>query len=87
MTEARSEGAGALTFEEALARLEEVVRALEAGDRSLEESLALFQEGIALARLCQARLDEAEARIEKLLEIRDGAAVTEPFEPPGGQNP
>lgn len=57
-----------LTFEQALQRLEAVVRELETGDLSLDSALALFQEGVALARQCGAQLDEAEARIEKLLE-------------------
>lgn len=71
------------TFEQALQRLEQVVRELEAGERSLDEALALFQEGVALTRFCQQRLDEAEARIEQLLELKDGEAVTEPFTPGG----
>ncbi len=71
------------TFEQALERLEQVVRELEAGERSLDETLALFQEGIVLTRFCQQRLDEAEGRIEKLLDLKDGQAITEPFIPGG----
>lgn len=73
-----------LSFEAALARLEQVVRELEAGDRPLEEALKLFEEGIALARLCQDHLDRAEGRVEKLLGLRDGEPVTEPFRPGEG---
>ena len=58
---------GGMTFEEALSRLEEVVRRLETSELGLEESLALFQEGIALSRLCHGRLEEAEKKIEKVL--------------------
>lgn len=68
-----------LSFEQALQRLEEVVRELEGGDLSLEQALALFQEGVALARRCGIQLDQAEARIEKLLEA-DGQVMTVPFE-------
>lgn len=60
--------APALTFEQALQRLEQVVRELENGELSLETSLALFQEGVTLAHQCSGQLDRAESRIEKLLE-------------------
>lgn len=76
-------GLAALGFEEAMGRLEQVVRRLESGDATLEESLALFEEGIALARLCQSRLDEAEGRIEKLLDLTADGPVTEAMAPPG----
>jgi exodeoxyribonuclease VII small subunit len=58
---------GGMTFEEALSRLEEVVRRLETSEIGLDESLALFQEGMALSRLCHGRLEEAERKIEKVL--------------------
>ena len=68
-----------LSFEQALQRLEQVVRQLETGDLSLDNALALFQEGVALARQCGTQLDAAEARIEKLLE-QNGEAVTVPLD-------
>lgn len=64
-----------LTFEQALARLEQVVRELETGDLALERALALFQEGVMLTRTCSAQLDQAEGRIEKLLE-QNGEPIT-----------
>lgn len=67
-----------MTFETAMERLENVVRALESGEITLDKSLELFEEGVALARVCSARLDEVEAKIEVLLE-RNGEIVTEPF--------
>ncbi len=67
-------------FEEALARLEEIVGRLEAGDDGLEESIALFEEGTKLARLCQERLDSAQGKIEKLVEKANGQVATEPME-------
>ena len=54
------------SFEGSLGRLEQIVAALEKGDLSLEDSLKLYEEGIARARYCQTRLEEAEAKIEVL---------------------
>jgi len=61
-----------LTFEEAFARLEDVVFKLSSGDASLEEALVLFEEGVELARYCRKKLDEAEGRIRVLMEGPDG---------------
>ncbi len=67
-----------ISFEEAFTRLEETVRRLEAGNLSLEESIALFEEGMRLAQVCNARLDEAELRVSQL--VADPAGYTlEPF--------
>lgn len=52
-----------VTFEEALARLEEIVRDLEEGRLPLEKSLELFAEGINISKFCQASLEDAEKRI------------------------
>ena len=69
------------SFEESLKRLGEIVDALEKGELPLEESLRLFEEGVALSRLTQTKLDSAEKRIEVLLSVRDdGTAETMPFE-------
>jgi len=71
----------AMTFEEALRALEEVVRRLEAGDVPLDESIDLYERGEALRRRCQQRLDAAEARIEKIVAGPDGRALAlEPFD-------
>ncbi len=56
-----------LKFEEALARLEEIVRSLEQGEAPLDEALVLFEEGVKLARFCNEKLDQAEAKIEVML--------------------
>ena len=72
---------GERKFEEALQRLEEIVAALEGGDLDLEESLAMFEEGIKLSRWCTAKLNEAEQRIEMLVQEGDEPPTTEPFEP------
>ena len=55
-------------FEEALERLEHIVEELEGGELSLEESLARYEEGVRLSRRLTQTLDEAEKRIEKLVE-------------------
>lgn len=65
-----------LTFEQALARLEETVRRLENGDVPLDESLSLFEEGIALVKLCNGKLDAAEQKVVKL-KIGDDGSVSE----------
>ena len=65
-------------FEEALGRLEAIVKSMEAGDMTLEESLKAFEEGIKLARLCSRKLDEAERRVEILLKQEEDL-VARPF--------
>jgi exodeoxyribonuclease VII small subunit len=61
-----------MTFEEALTRLDEIVRSMEAGGAMLDESLALFEEGIKLVKLCQSALEGAEQKV-KLLQKNDEA--------------
>lgn len=53
-------------FEVALARLEEIVASLEAGDADLDQALKLFEEGISLVRFCDKQLKEAEQKLEQL---------------------
>ena len=60
------------TFEQALSELEQIVQKLEKGELPLEESLRLYEEGIRLSRLCHAKLEEAEGRIEVLLKDSRG---------------
>jgi exodeoxyribonuclease VII small subunit len=72
-------------FEDALGRLEEIVRKMEAGDMPLEESLKAFEEGIRLARLCAKKLDEAERRVDILLKQEGGMAV-KAFQGEGSEN-
>ena len=70
-----------LSFEEALRALESVVRQLESGDVPLDDSIALYEKGEQLRSACQARLDAAKARIEKIVAAPDGhAASTTPFD-------
>ncbi|HOC59087.1 MAG TPA: exodeoxyribonuclease VII small subunit [Smithellaceae bacterium] len=55
-------------FEDALDKLEQIVREMEAGNLPLDSALKSFEEGIRLIRFCSAKLDEAERRVELLLE-------------------
>lgn len=61
------------TFEGALARLEEIVRMLESGNAPLDASLAVFEEGTALVKQCNAQLDNAEQKIKILMQKQDGS--------------
>ena len=67
------------TFEQSMARLEQIVRAMEQGDVALEESLKLFQEGTELVRSCQKLLDEAQLQVKKIMTAPDGSPVEEEF--------
>ena len=71
----------AMSFEQALKALEEVVRRLEGGEVPLDESIGLYERGEALRRHCQARLDAAQARIDKIVAGPDGrASATVPLD-------
>ncbi len=61
-----------LSFEAALARLEEIVRLLEKGEAPLDKSITLYQEGDRLKRHCEARLKDAQVRIEQIALGGDG---------------
>ena len=67
-----AEDVSQLSFEAALARLEEIVRTLERGEAPLDQSIELYQEGDRLKRHCEARLKDAQARIEQIAFGSDG---------------
>jgi len=70
-----------LSFEDALKRLEEIVRTLERGEAPLDQSIELYQEGDKLKRLCEARLKAAQARIEQIAFGSDGKPTgAKPFD-------
>jgi exodeoxyribonuclease VII small subunit len=70
-----------LSFEDALRRLEVIVHRLESGEASLEESINLYSEGDRLRGQCEARLQAAQARIEKIAVRSDGSAGgVQPFD-------
>ncbi len=68
-----------MTFEAAMQRLEQIVRAMERGDVALEESLKLFQEGTELVKFCSRQLDDAQLQIQKISVAPDGSPVMEDF--------
>lgn len=67
------------SFEENMARLEEIVALLEKGDAQLSQSLSLFEEGTRLAAACRAELDQAEQQVVRLMKGPDGAPVETEF--------
>jgi exodeoxyribonuclease VII small subunit len=71
-----------MTFEQAIARLGEIVDSLEEGEQPLEESIALFEEGMTLTKSSQEILDRAERRIEELLGVdAQGKPVVREIDP------
>jgi len=66
-------GKKTLTFEEALARLDEIVAGIESGETPLEQSIAKYAEGIALLKQCRGILDQAEQKIQLLSSGPDGS--------------
>jgi len=72
-----------LTFEKALADLEQIVAKLEKGGISLNESLALFEKGVKMARFLRGELDKAERKVEILLKDEKGGLKAEDFDVAG----
>jgi len=68
-----------IKFEKAMTRLENIVEELERGDLDIDKSLEIFEEGIKMSRLCSKKLNEAEAKIEKLSKGKNGDSITELF--------
>ena len=71
-----------LKFEEALSRLEEIVKGLEKGDLSLDQAIASFEEGVSLSKICMKHLEEADRKVEILIQNQNGEARRVPFEVP-----
>lgn len=67
-------------LETSLQRLEAIVQKLEEGDLSLEDSLKSFEEGMGLVKKCEARLNEAQKKIEILMKDKDGKKIPKDFE-------
>jgi exodeoxyribonuclease VII small subunit len=66
----------ALSFEDALAELEQIVRGLESGQQKLEDAIGAYERGASLRRHCEAKLAEAEARVAAIVEHADGTLST-----------
>ena len=69
-----------LSFEAALGQLENIVESMESGEVPLAELLAKFEEGSKLLKVCEARLKDAELKIEQLKKQKDGTVAFEKFE-------
>lgn len=69
-----------LSFESALAELEAIVKGLETGKTDLEGSIGAYERGIALKKHCEKKLQEAQAKIEKITVGADGRPATIPFD-------
>ena len=66
-----------MSFEDALAELEKIVRGLEGGQQKLEDAINAYERGAALRRHCEAKLAEAEARVQAIVAAADGALALE----------
>ena len=67
-----------LSFEDALAELETIVRTLEEGETSLDGAIAAYERGALLKQHCQKKLDEAKTRVDKITLQADGTVKAEP---------
>lgn len=77
-----SEKTNNISFEEAMARLEEIVKYLEGGNAPLDRSLELFEEGVTLVKLCNKKLDSAEQKVRFL--TAGGDEITDENKPDSG---
>ena len=69
-----------LSFEQALAELEQIVTRLESGQAPLEDSIRMYERGAALKAHCESRLDAARLRVEKIVMSAGGGVTVEPAE-------
>ena len=69
-----------LSYEQSIAKLDDIVRSMERGDVPLEQALKLFEEGASLIASCNKMLDEAEQMVVKLKKGPDGFPIELPFE-------
>ncbi len=69
-----------LSFEDALAELEQIVRGLEGGQQKLEDAITAYERGAALRKHCETKLAEAEARVAAIVRNADGSLTTRPLE-------
>jgi exodeoxyribonuclease VII small subunit len=80
MADNQPEAKPVASFESCLDELEKVVKELETGDLPLERSLELFERGMTLSDQCRKQLEEAETRVETLIQ-KGGRVAAEPFRP------
>jgi exodeoxyribonuclease VII small subunit len=75
-----SQDISSLSFEDALAELERIVKGLEGGQQKLEDSLSAYERGALLRRHCEAKLAEAETRVQAIVQRADGTLATKALE-------
>jgi exodeoxyribonuclease VII small subunit len=80
MTDTPADDVNGLSFEDALAELDQIVRGLEGGALKLDAAIQAFERGVRLRRHCEAKLAEVEARVEALVRQPDGSLTTRPLE-------
>lgn len=78
MSESPRPEVSTLSFEQALAELEKIVSLLERGDVALEDSIRMYERGAALKAHCEAKLRDAQLKVEQIVLSRDGEVSTEP---------
>jgi exodeoxyribonuclease VII small subunit len=71
----------ALSFEDALAQLQDLVKKLEKGDSKLEDAIGSYERGAMLKRHCEAKLREAQMKVDKIVLGADGSVGTQPMDP------
>ncbi len=74
-----SQDISGLSFEDALAELERIVKGLEGGQQKLEDAITAYERGALLRQHCEAKLAEAEARVQVIVRGADGVLATRPF--------
>jgi exodeoxyribonuclease VII small subunit len=77
---------GGVKFEQAMARLEAIVGELEKGDLPLDESLKIFEEGIRLSKSCLKILEDAERKVEVLIQDKNGKRRLQAYTPDDDQD-
>jgi exodeoxyribonuclease VII small subunit len=80
MPEAKLPDVQKMSFEDALAELEQIVRGLEGGQQKLEDAITAYERGAALRKHCETKLAEAEARVAAIVRTADGGVTTRPME-------
>ena len=80
MTAATPADIGTISFEDALAELEQIVRGLEGGQQKLEDAITAYERGAVLRKHCETKLAQAEARVAAIVRATDGGMTTRPME-------
>jgi exodeoxyribonuclease VII small subunit len=77
-TKPQAADVAAMSFEDALAELERIVKGLEGGQQKLEDAITAYERGAALRAHCEAKLAEADARVQAIVAAADGTLSLRP---------